>query len=188
MHLQHLQQLSYRAQKAINAAVRRTNGRFRTHAVGTWTVLTIIRREQLHSQRQPPRLQPETKKAMRIRGLSTTPQPLSGCGDKAFSAIFINYLFLLNNLSGTRSAQRRTGKSLGQGAGMQRYSRILLVGAMLALTACSSSPTNKQVGATAGAVIGGVVGSAMTGGSTVGTVAAAGAGVAVGYEIGKRIK
>jgi osmotically inducible lipoprotein OsmB len=77
---------------------------------------------------------------------------------------------------------------LSRGADMQRYPGILLVGAMLSLTACSTTPTNKQVGATAGAVVGGVVGSALTGGSTAGTVAGAGAGAAVGYEIGKRIK
>jgi len=57
----------------------------------------------------------------------------------------------------------------------------------LMLGACSTTPTNAQVGATAGAVIGGVVGSALTG-STAGTVVGAGAGAAVGHEIGKRIK
>jgi len=75
-----------------------------------------------------------------------------------------------------------------QGDGMKRYTSIFLANVMLGLVACSTSPTNKQVGATAGAVVGGVVGSALTGGSTVGTVAGAGAGAAVGYEIGKRIK
>ena len=75
-----------------------------------------------------------------------------------------------------------------QGDGMKRYTSIFLAIVMLGLAACSTSPTNKQVGATAGAVVGGVVGSALTGGSTVGTVAGAGAGAAVGYEIGRRIK
>jgi len=63
---------------------------------------------------------------------------------------------------------------------------VMATGA-LTLGACSTTPTNAQVGATAGAVIGGVVGSALTG-STAGTVVGAGAGAAVGHEIGKRIK
>jgi osmotically inducible lipoprotein OsmB len=58
----------------------------------------------------------------------------------------------------------------------------------LGLGACSSNPSNAQIGAATGAVIGGVVGSAVTGGSTAGTVAGAGAGAAAGYEIGRRIK
>ena len=68
---------------------------------------------------------------------------------------------------------------------MNRTIRVLLLTSLLGVSACSTPPTNKQVGATAGAVIGGVVGSALTGGSTAGTVAGAGAGAAVGYEIGK---
>ena len=58
----------------------------------------------------------------------------------------------------------------------------------LALGACSSNPSNAQIGAATGAVVGGVMGSALTGGSTIGTVGGAGAGAAAGYEIGKRVK
>jgi osmotically inducible lipoprotein OsmB len=91
------------------------------------------------------------------------------------------------NNSGTRTAHEWRDVFM-QGEGMNRTIRVLLLTSLLGVSACSTPPTNKQVGATAGAVIGGVVGSALTGGSTAGTVAGAGAGAAVGYEIGKRVK
>ncbi len=57
--------------------------------------------------------------------------------------------------------------------------------AALSLGACSSSPTNAQVGTGTGAVLGGVAGNAIFGG-TLGTVGGAAAGAVVGNEVGKR--
>ncbi|NMM77403.1 osmotically inducible lipoprotein OsmB [Acidovorax sp. SRB_14] len=57
--------------------------------------------------------------------------------------------------------------------------------AALALGACSSNPTNAQIGTGAGAVIGGVAGNAIGGGSTLGTVGGAAAGALIGNELGK---
>jgi osmotically inducible lipoprotein OsmB len=73
------------------------------------------------------------------------------------------------------------------GVAVNKSLAVVLLACTPALSACSTKPTNAQVGATAGAVIGGVVGSALTG-STAGTVVGAGAGAAVGHEIGKRIQ
>ena len=56
--------------------------------------------------------------------------------------------------------------------------------AALALGACSSNPTNAQIGTGAGAVLGGVAGNAVFGG-TLGTVGGAAAGALLGNEVGK---
>ena len=56
--------------------------------------------------------------------------------------------------------------------------------AALSLGACSSNPTNAQIGTGAGAVLGGVAGNAVFGG-TLGTVGGAAAGAVVGNEVGK---
>ncbi len=64
---------------------------------------------------------------------------------------------------------------------------ILIAGsctAALALGACSTNPTNAQIGTGAGAVIGGVAGNAI-GGGTLGTVGGAAAGALIGNELGK---
>ena len=66
--------------------------------------------------------------------------------------------------------------------------RTLLIAASctaaLSLGACSSNPTNAQIGTGAGAVLGGVAGNAIFGG-TLGTVGGAAAGAVVGNEVGK---
>jgi osmotically inducible lipoprotein OsmB len=98
-----------------------------------------------------------------------------------------NHLFLLIYFSGTRTALI-TRNPLHKDPAMRTTLTAPALVALLALNACSTSPTHTQVGTVTGAVIGGVVGSALTGGSTAGTVAGAGAGAAVGYEIGKRVK
>lgn len=59
-----------------------------------------------------------------------------------------------------------------------------LCAATMGLGACSSNPTNAQVGTGAGAVIGGVAGSAIFGG-TLGTVGGAAAGALIGHEVGE---
>lgn len=56
--------------------------------------------------------------------------------------------------------------------------------AALSLGACSSNPSNAQIGTGAGAVLGGVAGNAIFGG-TLGTVGGAAAGAVVGNEVGK---
>ena len=56
--------------------------------------------------------------------------------------------------------------------------------AALSRGACSSNPTNAQIGTGAGAVLGGVAGNAIFGG-TLGTVGGAAAGAVVGNEVGK---
>lgn len=56
--------------------------------------------------------------------------------------------------------------------------------AALSLGACSSSPTNSQIGTGAGAVIGGVAGNAVLGG-TLGTLGGAAAGALIGNKIGE---
>ncbi len=56
---------------------------------------------------------------------------------------------------------------------------------LIALTGCSTSPTNAQIGTGAGAVLGGAAGSAL-GGGTLGTVGGAAAGAVIGNEVGKR--
>ena len=56
---------------------------------------------------------------------------------------------------------------------------------LMALTGCSTSPTNAQIGTAGGAVVGGVVGNAVFGG-TLGTVGGAAAGALLGNEIGKK--
>ena len=58
-----------------------------------------------------------------------------------------------------------------------------LVGA-LSLGACSSNPTNAQVGTGVGAVAGGVVGNAVLGGG-IGTIGGAAAGALIGHELGE---
>lgn len=57
--------------------------------------------------------------------------------------------------------------------------------ALIALTGCSTNPTNAQVGTAAGAVLGGVAGNAVFGG-TLGTVGGAAAGAVIGNEVGKK--
>lgn len=64
---------------------------------------------------------------------------------------------------------------------------ILIAGgcaAALSLGACSSNPTNSQIGTGAGAVIGGVAGNAVLGG-TLGTLGGAAAGALIGNMIGE---
>ena len=56
---------------------------------------------------------------------------------------------------------------------------------LMALTGCSTNPTNAQIGTAGGAVVGGVVGNAVFGG-TLGTVGGAAAGALLGNEIGKK--
>lgn len=56
---------------------------------------------------------------------------------------------------------------------------------LMALTGCSTSPTNAQIGTAGGAVVGGVVGNAVLGG-TLGTVGGAAAGALIGNEVGKK--
>ncbi len=55
---------------------------------------------------------------------------------------------------------------------------------VLGLSACSSNPTNAQIGTGVGAVAGGLAGSAL--GGTGATVIGAGAGALLGNEVGKR--
>ena len=57
--------------------------------------------------------------------------------------------------------------------------------AVIALTGCSTNPTNAQIGTGVGAVAGGVVGNAVFG-STLGTVGGAAAGALIGNEVGKK--
>ena len=57
--------------------------------------------------------------------------------------------------------------------------------ALIALTGCSTSPTNAQIGTGVGAVAGGLVGNAVLGG-TLGTVGGAAAGALIGNEVGKK--
>lgn len=56
--------------------------------------------------------------------------------------------------------------------------------ATLGLGACSTNPTNAQIGTGAGAVLGGVAGDAVFG-NTLGTVGGAAAGALIGNELGK---
>ena len=56
---------------------------------------------------------------------------------------------------------------------------------LIALTGCSTPPTNAQIGTGVGAVAGGVIGSAVLGGP-VGTLGGAAAGALIGNEIGKK--
>ncbi len=55
--------------------------------------------------------------------------------------------------------------------------------ASLGLGACSSNPTNAQIGTGAGAVVGGVAGNALFG--TAGAIAGAAGGALVGHELGE---
>ena len=55
---------------------------------------------------------------------------------------------------------------------------------LIALTGCSTNPTNAQIGTGIGAVAGGLVGNAVLGG-TLGTVGGAAAGALIGNEVGK---
>lgn len=55
--------------------------------------------------------------------------------------------------------------------------------AALGLGACSSNPTNAQIGTGAGAVVGGVAGNALFG--TAGAVAGAAGGALIGHELGE---
>jgi len=99
-----------------------------------------------------------------------------------------NYLFLLIFPIWHEACNANTRQIYDKRMNMNnRLITAAMVTGALALSACSSTPTNAQVGATAGAVVGGVVGSALTG-STAGTVIGAGAGAAAGHEIGKRVK
>lgn len=56
---------------------------------------------------------------------------------------------------------------------------------LIALTGCSTSPTNAQIGTATGAVLGGVAGDALFG-NTIGTVGGAAAGAVIGNEVGKK--
>ena len=56
---------------------------------------------------------------------------------------------------------------------------------LVALSGCSTSPTNAQIGTASGAVLGGVAGNAVFGG-TLGTVGGAAAGALIGNEVGKK--
>ncbi len=60
-----------------------------------------------------------------------------------------------------------------------------VLGLALSLGACSSPPTNRQIGTAAGAVVGGAAGHAI-GGGTLGTIGGAAAGALIGNEIGGR--
>mgnify|MGYP000844737086 FL=1 len=55
--------------------------------------------------------------------------------------------------------------------------------ASLGLGACSSNPTNAQIGTGAGAVVGGVAGNALFG--PAGAIAGAAGGALVGHELGE---
>lgn len=55
--------------------------------------------------------------------------------------------------------------------------------ASLGLGACSSNPTNAQVGTGVGAVVGGVAGNALLG--TGGAIAGAAGGALIGHELGE---
>lgn len=59
------------------------------------------------------------------------------------------------------------------------------VASLIALSGCSTSPTNEQIGTAGGAVLGGVLGNAVLGG-TLGTVGGAAAGAVVGNQVGKK--
>ncbi len=61
----------------------------------------------------------------------------------------------------------------------------LTFAAMIAISGCSTSPTNAQIGTGAGAVLGGVAGNAVFGG-TAGTIGGAAAGALIGNEVGKK--
>ncbi len=55
--------------------------------------------------------------------------------------------------------------------------------ASLGLGACSSNPTNAQIGTGVGAVVGGVAGNALLG--TGGAIAGAAGGALIGHELGE---
>ncbi|MDO8719281.1 MAG: glycine zipper 2TM domain-containing protein [Polaromonas sp.] len=57
--------------------------------------------------------------------------------------------------------------------------------ALMAMTGCTTNPTNAQIGTGVGAVGGGLLGNAVFGG-TLGTVGGAAAGALIGNEIGKK--
>ena len=61
----------------------------------------------------------------------------------------------------------------------------LAAASLIALSGCSTSPTNAQIGTGVGAVAGGVIGSAVIGGP-IGTLGGAAAGALIGNEIGKK--
>jgi osmotically inducible lipoprotein OsmB len=61
----------------------------------------------------------------------------------------------------------------------------MVIAGAFALSGCSTSPTNAQIGTGAGAVVGGVAGNAVFG-STLGTVGGAAAGALIGNEVGKK--
>lgn len=58
--------------------------------------------------------------------------------------------------------------------------------ALIGVAACSSNPTNAEIGTGVGAAAGGALGNAATGGSAVGTIGGAAAGAVVGHEIGEK--
>lgn len=65
-------------------------------------------------------------------------------------------------------------------------SKILMAiaaASLVALTGCSSNPTNAEIGTGVGAIAGGVVGSAL--GGTAATVGGAAAGALIGNQVGK---
>ena len=69
---------------------------------------------------------------------------------------------------------------------MKRFALTLASAALAAsmLGACSSNPTNAQIGTGVGAVAGGVLGSAV--GGTAATIGGAAIGGLIGNEVGKR--
>ena len=60
----------------------------------------------------------------------------------------------------------------------------IMAAASLGLSACSTPPTNGQIGTGVGAIAGGVAGNVLFG-STLGTIGGAAAGALVGNEVGK---
>lgn len=69
---------------------------------------------------------------------------------------------------------------------MTRSTLTAIIALSLGLAACSTNPTNEQIGTGVGAAVGGVAGHAITGGSAIGTIGGAAAGALIGREIGEK--
>lgn len=67
------------------------------------------------------------------------------------------------------------------------FHKLALLACAALLAACSSTPTNQQVGTAVGAVGGGAVGNVIFGG-TAATIGGAAVGAVVGSEVGKRTR